>query len=30
MENIFRHLGPHGKGTMQDRILSARARSPAR
>jgi heavy metal efflux system protein len=23
MENIFRHLGPHGKGNMQDRILSA-------
>jgi cobalt-zinc-cadmium resistance protein CzcA len=23
MENIFRHLGPHGKGTMHDRILSA-------
>src|SRR5208282_2059228 len=22
MENIFRHLGPHGKGTMRDRILS--------
>ncbi len=22
MENIFRHLGPHGKGTMQERILS--------
>ena len=21
MENIFRHLGPHGKGSMQDRIL---------
>ncbi len=21
MENIFRHLGPHGKGTMEDRIL---------
>ena len=21
MENIFRHLGPHGKGTMNDRIL---------
>ena len=21
MENIFRHLGPHGKGTMSDRIL---------
>jgi cobalt-zinc-cadmium resistance protein CzcA len=21
MENIFRHLGPHGKGTMGDRIL---------
>jgi cobalt-zinc-cadmium resistance protein CzcA len=25
MENIFRHLGPHGKGTMEERIeLSAR------
>jgi cobalt-zinc-cadmium resistance protein CzcA len=23
MENIFRHLGPHGKGTMPDRILQA-------
>jgi cobalt-zinc-cadmium resistance protein CzcA len=23
MENIFRHLGPHGKGTMGDRILQA-------
>jgi heavy metal efflux system protein len=23
MENIFRHLGPHGKGTMVERILSA-------
>jgi cobalt-zinc-cadmium resistance protein CzcA len=23
MENIFRHLGPHGKGTMADRILQA-------
>src|SRR5580658_3188524 len=23
MENIFRHLGPHGKGSMHDRILSA-------
>ncbi len=22
MENIFRHLGPHGRGSMQDRILS--------
>ena len=22
MENIFRHLGSHGKGTMQERILS--------
>jgi cobalt-zinc-cadmium resistance protein CzcA len=22
MENIFRHLGPHGKGTMKDRILA--------
>src|SRR5262249_38490592 len=22
MENIFRHLGPHGKGTMGDRILA--------
>ncbi len=22
MENIFRHLGPHGKGTMEDRIES--------
>jgi heavy metal efflux system protein len=22
MENIFRHLGPHGKGTMQERILN--------
>jgi cobalt-zinc-cadmium resistance protein CzcA len=22
MENIFRHLGPHGKGAMTDRILS--------
>ena len=22
MENIFRHLGPHGRGTMNDRILS--------
>jgi cobalt-zinc-cadmium resistance protein CzcA len=22
MENVFRHLGPHGRGTMQDRILS--------
>ncbi len=22
MENIFRHLGPHGKGTMSERILS--------
>ena len=22
MENIFRHLGPHGKGDMNDRILS--------
>jgi cobalt-zinc-cadmium resistance protein CzcA len=22
MENIFRHLGPHGKGNMHDRILS--------
>jgi heavy metal efflux system protein len=22
MENVFRHLGPHGKGTMQERILS--------
>src|SRR6202041_3755223 len=22
MENIFRHLGPHGRGTMKDRILS--------
>ncbi|HEY2511467.1 MAG TPA: CusA/CzcA family heavy metal efflux RND transporter [Polyangiaceae bacterium] len=22
MENIFRHLGPHGRGTMQERILS--------
>ncbi len=21
MENIFRHMGPHGKGTMSDRIL---------
>jgi cobalt-zinc-cadmium resistance protein CzcA len=23
MENIFRHLGPHGKGTMKERILGA-------
>jgi cobalt-zinc-cadmium resistance protein CzcA len=23
MENIFRHLGPHGRGSMRDRILSA-------
>jgi cobalt-zinc-cadmium resistance protein CzcA len=23
MENIFRHLGPHGRGTMQERILQA-------
>jgi len=23
MENIFRHLGPHGKGTMGERILQA-------
>jgi cobalt-zinc-cadmium resistance protein CzcA len=23
MENIFRHLGPHGKGTMPERILQA-------
>ncbi len=23
MENIFRHLGPHGKGSMQERIQSA-------
>jgi cobalt-zinc-cadmium resistance protein CzcA len=23
MENIFRHLGPHGKGSMQERILNA-------
>jgi heavy metal efflux system protein len=23
MENIFRHLGPHGKGSMNDRILQA-------
>ena len=23
MENIFRHLGPHGKGSMADRILQA-------
>jgi cobalt-zinc-cadmium resistance protein CzcA len=23
MENIFRHLGPHGKGTMADRVLAA-------
>ena len=23
MENIFRHLGPHGKGTMVERILAA-------
>src|SRR5579859_2866714 len=23
MENIFRHLGPHGKGSMQERILQA-------
>ena len=23
MENIFRHLGAHGKGTMQERILAA-------
>jgi cobalt-zinc-cadmium resistance protein CzcA len=23
MENIFRHLGPHGKGTMRSRILEA-------
>ncbi|GAC1575038.1 MAG: CusA/CzcA family heavy metal efflux RND transporter [Polyangiales bacterium] len=22
MENIFRHLGPHGRGTMQQRILA--------
>ena len=22
MENVFRHLGPHGRGTMQERILS--------
>jgi heavy metal efflux system protein len=22
MENVFRHLGPHGKGTMQERIMS--------
>src|SRR5262249_22608746 len=22
MENIFRHLGGHGKGTMQERVLS--------
>ncbi len=22
MENIFRHLGPHGKGTMNERILA--------
>ena len=22
MENIFRHLGPHGRGSMKDRILS--------
>ncbi len=22
MENIFRHLGPHGRGTMQERILN--------
>jgi cobalt-zinc-cadmium resistance protein CzcA len=22
MENIFRHLGPHGKGTMKERILA--------
>ena len=26
MENIFRHLGPHGKGTMTERIQQARAR----
>jgi cobalt-zinc-cadmium resistance protein CzcA len=23
MENIFRHLGPHGRGTMKDRIMQA-------
>ena len=23
MENIFRHLGPHGKGSMRDRIIAA-------
>ena len=23
MENIFRHLGSHGKGTMQERVLAA-------
>jgi cobalt-zinc-cadmium resistance protein CzcA len=23
MENIFRHLGPHGRGSMQERILQA-------
>ena len=23
MENIFRHLGPHGKGEMRDRVLAA-------
>src|SRR5206468_6602008 len=23
MENIFRHLGSHGKGEMQDRVLNA-------
>ena len=22
MENVFRHMGPHGKGTMQDRVLA--------
>src|SRR6204780_2082766 len=22
MENIFRHMGPHGRGTMQERIIS--------
>ncbi len=25
MENIFRHLGPHGRGSMRDRILGAAA-----
>ena len=31
MENIFRHLGAHGKGSMHERILrGARARSAGR